>query len=82
MQPNDHDQVRQKRTAFRELLRRDTLTVKPGHSSTQKRLVDADTIRAMENQVLPDESHRDYDGTWGHRTTFVREGAAGTTGKK
>ncbi len=41
-----------------------------------KRLVGSEEIRALEDQFLPSGSLRDYDGTWGHRITFQREGAS------
>lgn len=40
-----------------------------------KRMVGASDIRGLEDKYLPQDSHRDYDSTWGHRITFEREGA-------
>jgi 2-methylisocitrate lyase-like PEP mutase family enzyme len=34
-------------------------------------LVGADKIREIEERFLPTEKRRDYDGTWGHKTTFA-----------
>ena len=45
----------------------------------QQALLGADRIRELEELYLPDEKRRDYESTWGHRTTFQREG---TTPKK
>jgi 2-methylisocitrate lyase-like PEP mutase family enzyme len=41
----------------------------------QKGLMGADKIRDLEAQFLPAASQRDYDATWGHRSTFQRESA-------
>jgi 2-methylisocitrate lyase-like PEP mutase family enzyme len=41
----------------------------------QKGLMGAYKIRALEDLYLPDEKRRDYDSTWGHRSTFQRESA-------
>jgi 2-methylisocitrate lyase-like PEP mutase family enzyme len=45
----------------------------------QKRMLGAGDIRGLEDQFLPQESHRDYDSTWGHRITFEREGTRDKT---
>jgi 2-methylisocitrate lyase-like PEP mutase family enzyme len=34
-------------------------------------LVGADRVREIEEQFLPESKKRDYDSTWGHKTTFA-----------
>ncbi len=35
------------------------------------RLTGFDRIRALEEKFMPQESQRDYDTTWGHKTSFI-----------
>jgi len=39
-----------------------------------KKLIGADRIPELEARFLPKSAQRDYEGTWGHRVTFEREG--------
>jgi hypothetical protein len=41
-----------------------------GRPNTRK-LLGADTIRAIEERYLPASMQRDYAATWGHRTDFT-----------
>jgi hypothetical protein len=36
-------------------------------------LVGQGNIRAIEERFLPESRKRDYDSTWGHKTTFAAE---------
>lgn len=43
----------------------------PWGRPNQRKLVGGDQIREIEERFLPTSARRDYDHTWGHKTTYV-----------